>query len=242
MSPRRGPALYELIRDKPRVRVQAGSSPAESPRPEPVLEPAPAVGGSMFAGAGRSIRVPMGYVFLAVAVGIALLFIGYFVGHSRAAAEFRAERRAQSADLLTEPVTDPLAERGGQLPDPGIRQAPGNSRPTGGARPAGQASAVVGSDPRVSGLNYFICARLREEEAIRAAEFLSANGVAAAVTPADNARLRLVIASRGFTRDEIRGAEATALRARITSLGRIFKDQHKGPTNFHDVYPEKYQP
>lgn len=243
--PRRGPALYELIRDKPRVRVPVdGDRPAREPS-------APVVGGGapqVFSGAGRSIRVPMGYVFLAVAAGIALLFLGFFIGHSRANSKAMEERRAQSAALLEDSVADPLAELGSRVnPQSGQPSANPPVRPSGsgtpaGASNAGRASAAVGLDPRAPGLNYFICARLRESEAVRAAEFLSANGVAAAVTPADNPSLRLVVATRGFTREEMRGGEATGLRSRITSLGRIYKDQHKGPTNFHDVYPEKYQP
>ena len=247
--PRRGPALYELIRDKPRVRVPVdGERPVRDSAPPPI----PSGPSQIIASAGRSIRVPVGYVFLAVAAGIALLFAGYFVGHSRANAKALADRRAQSAALLDDSVADPLAALGSQVspgggqPTPNPRQggAPTPSRPTTTAnRPgAGQASAAVGLDPRAPGLNYYICARLREEEAVRAAEFLSANGVAAAVTPADNPTLRLVVATRGFTREEMRGGEASALRSRISSLGRIYKEQHKGPTDFHDVYPEKHQP
>ncbi len=237
--------MYELIRDKPRVRV-----PVDGDRParEPSAPVAGAGAPQIFSGAGRSIRVPMGYVFLAVAAGIALLFVGFFIGHSRANSKALADRRAQSAALLEDSVADPLAELGSRV-NPQANQPPVNSpvRPAGGGSPttqpdAGRASAAVGLDPRAPGLNYFICARLREPEAIRAAEFLSANGVAAAVTPADNPTLRLVVATRGFTREEMRGGEAAGLRARITSLGRIYKDQQKGPTNFHDVYPEKYQP
>lgn len=248
--PRRGPALYELIRDKPRVRVAVdGERPARDAAPPP-LAPGPA---PMLASAGRSIRVPVGYVFLAVAAGIALLFAGYFVGHSRANAKALAERRAQSAALLDDSVADPLTALGSRVSPGGSQPAvnppkqattPALSRPAGTQTRtgAGQASAAVGLDPRAPGLNYYICARLREEEAVRAAEFLSANGVAAAVTPADNPTLRLVVATRGFTREEMRGGEASALRSRISSLGRIYKEQHKGPTDFHDVYPEKYQP
>lgn len=248
--PRRGPALYELIRDKPRVRVPVdGERPLRDTAPPPIASGP----GPIIASAGRSIRVPVGYVFLAVAAGIALLFAGYFVGHSRANAKVMAERRAQSAALLDDSVADPLAALGSQVSPGGNQPAtnpprqgatPPQTRPTGTApRPgAGQASAAVGLDPRAPGLNYYICARLREEEAVRAAEFLSANGVAAAVTPADNPTLRLVVATRGFTREEMKGGEASALRSRISSLGRIYKEQHKGPTDFHDVYPEKHQP
>ncbi|MBL0920841.1 MAG: hypothetical protein IBJ10_01795 [Phycisphaerales bacterium] len=255
--PKRGPALYELIRDKPRVRVSVDSErPTREPAPMPMS--GAGSGGSVFAAAGRSIRVPMGYVFLVVAAVIAMLFGAYSVGHSRASAKALADRRAQSAALLDEPaVADPLAQLGARVNPAGANPAPTQTRtaapapttqaqrPPAGPGPnqrAGTAAATVGRDPRVAGLNYFICARLREEEAVRAAEFLSANGVAAAVTPADNASLRLVVATRGFSRDEMKGGEASALRSRITSLGRIYKSQHKGPTDFHDVYPEKHQP
>lgn len=113
------------------------------------------------------------------------------------------------------------------------------------------ASEVFGEDPRESGKNYLIVERLMFDEAIGAAQFLTANGVPAAVVPPEGVEssdlqrqargIWLVIARHGFTRDEFRASGAAEeLKNNVIKLGRRWKQDHKGQTNFANCYWNKF--
>jgi hypothetical protein len=112
-------------------------------------------------------------------------------------------------------------------------------------------SEVFGADPREAGKNYLIVERLMFDDAIASAQFLTQNGVAAAVVPpegVDASELQkqargiwLVIARQGFTRDEFRASGAAEeLKNSVIKLGRRWKQDHKGQTNFANCYWNKF--
>lgn len=236
---RRGPTLYELIRDPrtmspgPRhTTPTAPSTPPSVPAHTPIAPCGGADDGPNWLSPGRSVRIPVGYLFLFVAIGVGLLFGGYWLGHTRAAQAYDRDRAARNADLLGEPVQDPLGS-----PAPVGNRVGGNQPVSPPVRPTGAAAVPTGGDPRVSGLNYYIVATLTEPEARRAAEFLAANGVAAAALPANNGRYE-VVALRGFSASEIRSRDAATYKSNIQRLGRIYKAEHRG-VDFADLYPKK---
>lgn len=206
-------------------------------------------GGSFWASPMRTLRVPMGFVFVAAAVVLVLVGGAYSIGYSRGAEKERAEAIRRAFGDVT-PV-DPLAGTnpgGGEVRQPAqgtrVQTAPPPQQGTPAEaqnRSSGARSGAEGSgDPRVEGLNYFHVARVFEEEANQIASFLNANGVAAAVVPSNNARLRIVVASQGYPRGEIYGAEANALKAEIRRLGRLYKAQENGSTDFSGMYAVRF--
>lgn len=239
----RGPALYELARDRAEP-PPAGAYPP--PPPPSSTTPAPSI---WPAAASRSIRIPVGYLFLAVAAVIASLIGGYTFGFSKGEASERAAR-LQTEPPLSAPSLSPSepADPVAALPTPSNRPANPQSQPQ---KPASQppqqidphrpATASSG-DPRSPGLNYFIIARLSPPDAQKAADYLSANGVAASVVPSDNLNFRHVVANRGFSASELRGPEYQKLLADIKRVGRAFKKATSSPTDFADAYPSKFNP
>lgn len=248
MSPRpRGPALYELARerdDAPPVR-SAATPPSTPPPVNPI--PAPS---AWPAAASRSIRLPVGYIFLALAALIALALAAYTLGFSRGKSAERADR-LQTEPPISAPFNTPSepAEPTSALPTPASqRNATPQSQPQrppvtppNSVDPHRPASGSTG-DVRSPGLNYFIIARLSPPDAQKAAEYLSSNGVAASVVPSDNLNFRHVVANRGFSASELRGPEYQKLLADIKRVGRAFKKATSSPTDFADAYPSKYTP
>lgn len=271
---RRGPALIELVRgarmdaptppariDPPTTRAPAApprppppppaSRPAPSPSPAPHEEPG-------WPTAGDSIRVPVGYIFLAVGAIIGVFIIAYFIGFSRG--EVREKTRLAAAEPpLPSPDLDPLNRPLANQPTD-TRAAPGsqtrapdgkstsktqgsNATGAGGGAKTPERPAQLPGDPRTPGLNYFILAdRIHEDEAQKAADFLTSHNLAAAVVHSNNARFRRVIATRGFPGSEVSGADAQKLRQEAARIGQLYKSQQQGQVDFAKVYPEKFQP
>lgn len=222
---------------------QAPSRPESAPprRVEVVEEHAPHAPIEESPAIPRAVRVPMGYLFLAGAGVVALVVMGYLLGYSRASSATRDMERDSAQRELESAVQDPLLEQspvnpnllaGGEGESVGAAGATNETR-----RPAEPRS---GGDPRTPGMNYFVVARDLPEEAQRAVEFLESNGVPAMVAPSGNPNLRLVVALRPFTGEEIRAGEHLSFRARIQSLGRIWKRDHDGAADWADAYPAKY--
>lgn len=257
---RKGPALIELVQGRDVARsapvshvptAPVASRPAPRPMPEarsapaaPVAEASPA---SLFPAAGSSVRVPVGYLFLALALGFALVIAGYFAGYARRGAIEKA-RDATSQAPIPGPEDDPLNRPLANPPETlGVKPVAGTQANAGaGARkqavnPSG--AAPPSDDPRTAGLNYFVLAdRISPEEAQKAADFLSSRGVAAAVVFSNNAKFRRVIATRGFPGAEVNGPDASRLKADAARIGGLYKTQERGPVDFAKPYPEKFQP
>jgi len=255
MSPRpRGPALYELVRDREEP-PPARAVPTPEPRPSTPIPatPAPSVWPAV---ASRSIRIPAGYMFLALAGLIAAALTAYTLGFSRGKSSERADR-IQAEPPISAPFDTPT-EPSSALPSPGASRQPTTSAqpqrtPNQPAntpantpntidphKPA--TSTASSSDPRTPGLNYFIIARLSPPDAQKAADYLSSNGVAASVVPSDNLNFRHVVSNRGFSPSELRGPEYQKLLADIKRVGRAFKKATSSPTDFADAYPSKFNP
>lgn len=128
-------------------------------------------------------------------------------------------------------------ERAAPVPTP-----PPQANNPAGARPKG--STVVsgpGDDPRQVGLNYLIAATLTADEAERAAQFLAGRGLEVAVVPADNrGPSRWVVVLEGLTAKELGSTRARALEQKIQDLGRVYKQEFKGPTVFNDPWWKKH--
>ncbi|TVQ65134.1 MAG: hypothetical protein EA379_00385 [Phycisphaerales bacterium] len=253
---RKGPALFELVSDRtPRQQVRpqtdAGAAAPARPTPRPTPVVADAADGAWWRGGGRSLRIPVGYVFVAGAIVFALC-IGFFVlgAHQGGRAERERYARDASAAWLG-PDSDPLNDAAPGSGAGPVQQAtrptqavpdPAQSAPTRATNRSQQTAPApaTGGARLGEGLNHFIIARLGPDEAHRAAAFLRSHGLDVGVFAADNPRFREVIALRGFGAgsgpDGVGGSEANALRSDIRRVGRLYKAQASGPTDFADVY------
>ncbi len=103
--------------------------------------------------------------------------------------------------------------------------------------------ALAVDDPREPGLNYFRMLQIDASyaaEADRVIRFLATQGVDAAAIPINNGRFVKVVALRGFQR--VGDEAAVAYKRDLQRLGRKWKTEHKGTTDWNDLYAEKFIP
>ena len=243
MNPGKSSNLFEAIRNgrrghnEPQIRVPGwwnaprndatGSvSPADRPPDRSV---------SMMAWLAAPSRMAMPralwIIVLAALVGIPILT--YRMGGTGSSSSLNeADRQSQQkmGALRREAINpQPLGEL---RTNRAAAADPTQPRPTSSANPA---------DPRTPDLNYFCLetmpARYRDQ-AERAVEFLGRNGVDAAIIPVNNSRIQLV-ALKGF-KEPYRNPQAQEYRNLLRSLGRAWKLEHKGWSDWSDTYPAKY--
>ncbi|MBI1368082.1 MAG: hypothetical protein GC162_05450 [Planctomycetes bacterium] len=101
----------------------------------------------------------------------------------------------------------------------------------------------VEDDPRQPGMNYFrlISLPANADEAQKAVAFLKANGVDAGAIPFNNGRSVKLLALRGFE-NPLSDPVARDFADRLKMLGRKWKSQEHGSSDWKDLYPEKYRP
>jgi hypothetical protein len=199
----------------------------------------------------RTLRIPVGYVIVAVGLALVLAVVGYLIGYNRRDALAKAEhaRTAEAQLDMVDPLNAPTGvtpgTQAGSQPaqtQPVVTRPPQQSTaPRQASTPAEQPSPPAGieRDPRVVGMNYWVVARLGPDEARRAASFLMANGVSVAIVETNSERFREIIASTGFEGSG-NSPEASRLKSRVLELGRLYRVQEKGPTDFSDMYARKY--
>jgi hypothetical protein len=265
------PALYELIRPSPQQRAlppatvptrvvplgSGGGVTVGRTGPSDAAHGGPATAASLSpAGPGRFVKVPVGYAYLAVAVGLAALvavyIYGYSAGESAASKRFEERRIEELTSQGNLPAYDPLSA--GKTPS-SLRTPPAGGSggggqalgPQGGAG-AGSGGAAVqdlgpppGGDPRQVGLNYFVIAHTDGVRGPALVQFCRANGLDAHLVPDDNGRPRLVVVCPGFAAGERQSAEVKALEAKIRSVGNRWKSAARGNSDFGDLYPKKHK-
>ncbi|MFB3430349.1 MAG: hypothetical protein ABL309_05475 [Phycisphaerales bacterium] len=252
---RKNPALYELLGSRPINKPGAGRPPVE----DPIEDQEDSAFGIK---PGRTIRVPVGYLFFAIAGVIALIFGGYMLGYAQ------RDRIAEQEKLRALTSDDPDGGGGGAIADPlnrgsseqntsgrsntGRQNTGGSTQPVNNSNPTPSPSRTGSPlenvwfvrdgvrDPRESGLNYFILAtNYPWDEAERAALYLGRNGVAAVVYPSSRANRWNLSTRRGFEGGTFRDREAQDLVERIKQIGERFQSTERGATDFDDLYPAR---
>jgi hypothetical protein len=238
--------LYEVLA-RHRERASRPAEGAAPPRDERASE---------HPSTARTIRVPLGYVFLAAAGVIILIAVAYMIGHERgeqvARAVFEQEildatRMANSGSV----VRDPLAE-GSEPMEGDEATVPGGGEPAESpaadevAAPADGARGwgPINSDPRQPGLNYRVLATTRPDGARRLAAYCRENGLEAYVVGDDNSRLRQVIVLPGFERlptPSNPNPLAERLVRTVERIGERWKAEHRGESDLKDAYWDLYE-
>ena len=218
------PALYELMgedRDQP-----AEAPPRQPPEPRPTwLSP------------GRTLRLPVGYLWLGAAGLVVVLGAAFLAGYRRGHSE--AQTVAQRDWLATHqpalPLPPPEVAPPPPLPPPAaVEAADGPDEPV-----APAAWGEILSDPRVAGLNYFVLIHTTMDNAATLAEFCRERGVEAYVVKAKNVSLYRVIALPGYARGERPSQRVRALEHRIEEVARQWKLQIN-PKDDLAYYPERF--
>lgn len=250
----------------PRAAAPEPEPPRSAPAPAqpPVREPeraAPAAGreepqGPRVRGAAtlldprQQVTVSVRGIYLGVAALLLVLLAVWWAGWMRGQTD--AEGRAIGGLEVPEPavaIQDPLRE--------GVAAAPGGQGPSGGAAGPSAGARSGPPDPRKPGLNYLaVEGRLDFDSASRIAEFLTKNGVPSIVVgpggklvdrpvpEVNNPVFYTVIALTGITREEFRDRAPVRenLEAEVRRLGQIWKNEHRGRTDFTRTGWSKYNP
>ncbi|MCC6908625.1 MAG: hypothetical protein IT430_11830 [Phycisphaerales bacterium] len=251
---RNTPALFEVFGRTPtapshphRVEVPPPPSPprvhVESIAPDTAAAPAGPI-------SPRIIRLPVGYIYVAVAVAVLLIVGSYFVGLSRG----RQQGLASTQDTGGGPlIEDPTLGEGIGNPDAGANQQPqgaspstagqgGNAaarQPNPGPAPTGLGGRALDRDTRQAGLNYIIVERFDPAEAWAVKEFLKRNGVDALVLADNNPSLLQVVTAQGFKGWQTDSA-AQALYRRIQQLGQQWKAREGGSKDFSQSFAKRH--
>jgi hypothetical protein len=221
---------------------------------EPKLAPPPLLedeGTNNWLQAGRSVRLPVGYVIVGLTLAFVVVLLAYIFGHQRGQSTERGrleERLATSmtpGDLETlDPMVNPASSDGrGVLSSVPPATGPVNSRAKPVIRPPVTPSSwgtlEPKTDPRSKGMTYFVLAETNQSGAVKLAEYCRANGLETYVVLAKNSR-RQVIAFPGFQRSSRMNPEVKALEAQIHSIGAKWKKNERGDSDLSDAYPLTY--
>jgi len=193
--------------------------------------------------AGRTIRVPVGYLWLAGAGGLVLLIgafsTGYLRGQHEATATLEREWLETRQSTLAVPppeidTGDPLVRTG---PSPRIEPP---EQFQGRARAPAAGPGLILSDPREKGFNYFILIHTHRRNAKDLAVFFRQEGVEAyAVPDAKNRSLYRVLVLPGYARGQRSSEPVRALEQRIIDATRKWKLQRNARDEL-GYYPERF--
>ena len=211
--------LYELIRDvKPLQSRSSDADDAADQRP-------PEQGAGGYRGdrtwLSRAqypivLRIPRGLAVMIAAGLLGLVILAYWVGYQRAAVKI-------------DPSGSESTRRGG-TPSPAVD-------PPAGRFEEGHYYFILElpSDPTRPDET--------QRELNRLLAFLQAEAVDAKVVSSNNDVIRIAFARgylRGFGESEIPGDAYSEYQARLRAVGRTWKNQHGGATDFSSMQAEKY--
>lgn len=190
----------------------------------------------------RVVRMPVGFLYVGVAVALGLALGGYFLGQHQGAARVEAEWARDRIDSMsaervllqtsevdtapTEPIT--VVE-----PAPSSSVGPGERATT--TPPAGD-----GSDPRVPGLNYYVICHPSRSKVDELLAFCRSEGLEAHLGFNLKGDPKIYV-TPGFRAGEGSSESMVALRARIRSVGILWNRRDPGQnSDFSTHYPEKH--
>ncbi len=228
-------ALYELMGQ--------GDGPERPPETPDEQQPRR----SWRSSAGRTIRVPVGYLWLAGAGGLVLLIGAFSTGFVRGKHEATAALEREWLDTRQPilAVPPPEIESGDRPvrtePPPGVETRVA-TEPSGRARTPAPAAGpgTILSDPREAGINYFILIHTHRKNAVELAIFCRQEGVEAyAVPDRKNRSLYRVLVLPGYAKGQRSSEPVRALEQRIADATRKWKLQ-RNPRDKLGYYPERF--
>lgn len=245
------PALYEVIQGRTGAAAPSRRRP-EPPPPPPTPPPAaivrrPEGEGPGFPG-GRPLRVPVGYIWLAVSVAIVIIVCSYTIGYHRggsAAQQAEGEQLDESLLASGGGVQDPLQADGasGAGEDASDRTNESTTKPPPkppqGDRNLPKPTPTTG-DPRAPGHNYFVIEQSTPEGAKALVAYCQGQGLDAHAVRGNNG-LNKVIVLPGFAFAERETRAIKDLEAKIRKVGETWKRQAPGNSDLSSTYIEKFK-
>ena len=238
---RRGskPTLYELM--------SAGESQPQSPSPQPEANP-------------RTLRVPVGYLFVAAGVLIVLLATAYGIGFNRGEQAGRELRAQDQQDVLQRQTrmssVSEVSEPGGGLAESSYASSLVEDELVQDASQGGSASSKPlrsaagvpsGSDPidfpdtREVGLNYYVIDHPSQIKVDELITFCLENGLEARRTTTLGGGAKVYVLP-GFPPGGSRNPEIIRLLDRIREVGILWKRlAPRQNSDFSTRYAEKYK-
>ena len=223
------PALYELSRK---------NHPADhQPSPVPQDESVQSMGIPWFT-PGVGVRVPVGFLILALVLFVLIGLGGWWLGFAQGVAEteqLMADRPSQfTVDPLQQPsdLGDPTESDKLSPNQTGLLEDQAGS-------PAGSESEN-GASEAPEPLWHFVLAETGQDGALRLAEFCRQQGLEVIVVPRNNTGLARILALPGMTTSNRKASGVRALDERIAAIGRQWK-KNGGRTDFSDRYMDRLQ-
>lgn len=205
---------------------------------------------------GSRLNIPVGFAFVGVALVIAAIIAAYSLGFNKSERRTK-ERDDEQLQLQNQGIVDPTANNipgilggapagtnpaGNVAQPPKQTNAPKPQPPAEDAKPAVRVTLVKSSkdDPRKPGFNYPTVATLPIKEATAAAEYLVSKGYPTILAPSSSdTRLFVVVPLIGLERENYqKSSEAEARKLR--EIGRAFKRDQKGASDFNDLFWKKF--
>ena len=233
-------ALYELIQAR-----QGSRADPLTPDPEPTAA-APTPGESIgWFSPGRTIRLPIGYLFLAAARLLLLAVFAYMFGyqHGERATQLQFGDLAGRTDGIpgAQIAQDPMAtdsRAGAGSPSPTAYGVADQRSNTGSIDTIGDPWGPVPSDPREVGLNYFILIHTHFENAVKLANFCRTESLEAYVVKAKNMDQYQVVVLPGYRKGARELEQIRTLERRIKAVTR--KWNLRNPRDDLSYYPDRY--
>jgi len=205
----------------------------------------------MMSSAMRSLRIPLGFLWL-LGVGVLLVAViayafGYGRGKSAGFTEGLNQRLGQqTAADNTRAVQDPLVHIA--QPATTTLQSSRTIRPATSAATTAPAITAATSkdpdgDPRHKNVNYFVIARPSEQSAAGMLAFCRAEGLDAYLVLDHNNSLskKIVVLPGLASAKDLKSADGQKLEAQIKIVGQRWKAKSKGNKDFSDAYLETFR-
>ncbi len=231
------PALYELIQAHPAPHHATPEGPDDPPEASPEEM-------GRWLSPGRTVRFPVGYLFIAGAVVAGIVVGTYIFGYRRgdesAQAGYDESLLALARRSDEAPTRDPLIVPGRlAVPQEWVTEPPPAAAPP--PAPAPGPDGQIFHDPRQPGLTYFVLVETVVDGAERLARYCRAHGLEAYVVAGGTGRFRKVIALPGFEPAQRSSHEVKVLEAQIHNVGDQWKHHERGATDLRDAYPSLYR-
>jgi hypothetical protein len=184
-----------------------------------------------------AFRLPRGTVVMLGAGALVVVILAYLIGHRIGRSDtIRFNQHYEQAVSSLEPVREKPVQRLIPSTVEGVSDAGSIGVPD---LPGARGEA----DPREGGLNYFRLTSIpaSAQEVGKIIDFLKGHGVDAAAIPINNGRSVKIVALRGFA-NPLSDPDARAYAEQLKKLGRRWKSQEHGSSDWKDLYPEKYRP
>ena len=206
----------------------------------------PQVAARAIDGGARTVRVPVGFLFIALAVVVLLLVGAFALGVHRGGSSARALKDLDQRDAFEREarmntiseVDDPFDEPGGgsSYPDSdsSLEASWAPDRP--------MDAAIDGEEPRIPGYNYYIIDHPSRGKATELVQFCRKNKLDAHLTFTRKGSPKVFVLP-GYARGERDQERFIRLREQIQRVGVLWNRQEPGQnSDFSTHYAEKFRP